>query len=373
MTIFLLSPIFSILADLGYNEKVRIRTLKEAPLRKGTRVIVRADLDVGVRNGRVVDDLRIQAGLPTIRYLLRRGANVRIVGHLGRPHGKRDKKLSLRPVARQLEKMLKRKVVFLSDPLNKKSIRRHLDSKDIIFFENIRFWPEEVKNNMSFARRLADWGHVYVNDAFANSHRREASVVALAALLPSYAGLRLAREVSVMEKVLKNPVRPLVVIVGGVKLETKLPVVRSFLKSADKILVGGAIANEMLRKRPPEGNKKIVLPRDGVGNKRQGFGDIGPKTIRLFVSLLRQAKTVIWNGPLGRAEIPKFAEGTKAVARALARSNAFTVVGGGDTIAILRRCRLLRGFDHVSTGGGAMLEFLAGKKLPGVEALKRKA
>lgn len=351
---------------------VKIRSVKEAHIKKGERVIVRADLDVGVRNGRVVDDLRIMAGLPTIRYLLRRGANVRIVGFLGRPHGKRDKGLSLKPVARQLEKMLKRKVIFLSDPLDKKSIHRHLDSRDIIFFENIRFWPEEVENNLSFARRLADWGHVYVNDAFANSHRREASVVALAALLPSYAGLRLAKEVSVMEKVLSNPLRPLAVVIGGVKLETKLPVIRRFLKSADKILVGGAIANELLHKHTYERNKKVVLPRDGVGNERQEFEDIGPKTIDLFVSLLCQANTIIWNGPLGRAEIPEFAEGTKAVARALARSNAFTVVGGGDTIAILRRCRLLRRFDHISTGGGAMLEFLAGKKLPGIEALKIK-
>lgn len=350
---------------------MKIRTLREAPLKKNARVILRADLDVGIRNGRVVDDLRIMAGLPTIRYLLRRGANVRIVGHLGRPNGKRDKKLSLKPVARQLEKMLKRKIIFLSDPLDKKSIHRYLDSKDVIFFENIRFWPEEVENNTSFARRLADWGHVYVNDAFANSHRREASIVALAALLPSYAGLRLAKEVSVMEKVLSNPVRPLAVIIGGLKLETKLPVIRRFLKSADKILVGGTIANELLGKHTHERNKKVVLPRDGVGNQRQGFEDIGPKTIGLFVSLLRQAKTVIWNGPMGRAEISEFAEGTKAVARALARSNAFTVVGGGDTIAILRRYRLLRGFDHVSTGGGAMLEFLAGKKLPGIEVLRR--
>ncbi len=351
---------------------MRLRTLQDAPIKKGTRVIVRADLDLGVRNGRIVDDLRILVGLPTIRYLLRRGARVRIIGYLGRPQGKRDNKLSLRPVARQLEKMLKRKVLFLSDPLDKRSIRRHLDSSKIVFFENIRFWPEELENSASFARRLADWGQVYINDAFANSHRREASVAALATLLPSYAGLRLEKEVMVLGGILKNPARPLIVVIGGAKLETKLPVVRNFLKNADKILVGGAIANEMLRKRTRKGNKKIILPLDGADNGSAGFEDVGPKTIRLFLALLRQAKTIIWNGPLGHAEIPEFAEGTKAVARALARSNAFTVVGGGDTIAILRKYHLLRGFDHVSTGGGAMLEFLAGKKLPGLEALKKR-
>lgn len=350
---------------------MRLRTLQEAPIKKGTRVIVRADLDVGVRNGKIVDDLRILAGLPTIRYLLRRGAGICIAGYLGRPHGKRDKKLTLRPVARQLGKMLKQKIVFLPDPFNKRSILKYRDSSSIIFFENIRFWPEEAENSVFFARRLAEWGHVYVNDAFANSHRREASVVALAALLPSYAGLRLAKEVSVLERILNNPLRPLVVVIGGTKLETKLPIVRRFLKGADKILVGGVIANEFLRKRPRKGDKKIILPRDGLDNGHGGFEDIGPETIRLFVSLLRQARTVVWNGPLGHAEIPEFAEGTKAVARALARSNAFTVVGGGDTIAILRKYRLLRSFDHVSTGGGAMLEFLAGKKLPGIEALKK--
>ena len=350
----------------------RMRTLKEAPIKKGTRVILRADLDVGVRNGRIVDDLRILAGLPTIRYLLRRGANVRIIGYLGRPQGKRDKKLSLEPVARQLGKMLKQKIVFLSNPLNKKNIRRHLDSRNIIFFENIRFWPQEIENDMSFARRLAVWGQVYVNDAFANSHRKEASVVALPALLPSYAGLRLEKEVTVLEGVSKNPVRPLVVVIGGAKLETKLPVVHSFLKSADKILVGGDIANKMLRKSLVKENSLKILPQDGIDNGSGGFEDIGSETIRLFVSSLRRAKTVVWNGPLGHAEIPEFAKGTKAVARAIAHSNAFTVVGGGDTIAILRKFNLLHGFDHVSTGGGAMLEFLAGKKLPGIEALKRK-
>lgn len=346
----------------------KLRTLYEARIKKGTRVILRADLDVGVRNGKVVDDLRILAGLPTIRYLLRRGAHIRIVGYLGRPGGKRDKKLTLKPVAREMEKLLRRRVLFLSDPFNQKTIREHIDSSDIIFFENIRFWPEELENSMSFASRLADWAHVFVNDAFANSHRQEASIVALATLLPSYAGLRLAKEISMLDKVLNSPVRPLVVVIGGAKLETKLPLARHFLKNADKILVGGAIANELLLKKSI--NKKIILPRDGIDNRYGGFEDIGPETIRLFVAMLSRAKTVIWNGPLGHAEIPKFAEGTKAVARALARSNAFTIVGGGDTIAILRRYHLLRGFDHISTGGGAMLEFLAGKKLPGIEVLK---
>lgn len=349
---------------------IKLRTLPEANIKKGTRVIVRADLDVGVKNGKVTDDLRIRAGLPTIKYLLHRGASIRIIGHLGRPQGKRDKKFSLEPVALQLGKMLKRKIVFLSYPFSERS-RKYPDSRNIIFFENIRFWPQEIENQISFARRIAKWGGVYVNDAFANSHRKETSMVALAGLLPSYAGLRLAKEVAVLESVLKSPRRPLVVVIGGAKLDTKLPVVDHFIKVADSILVGGAIANELLLKRPRKDSKKVLLPLDGIDNGSGGFKDIGPKTINLFLSLLSRANTIVWNGPLGHAEIPRFAKGTKAVARALARSSAFTVVGGGDTIAILRKYRLLQGFDHVSTGGGAMLEFLAGKKLPGIEALIR--
>lgn len=350
---------------------MKLKTLKEARIRRGARVILRADLDVGVKNGRVVDDLRIRAGLATIRYLLRCGASIRIVGYLGRPQGKRNKRLSLEPVARLLRRILKRRVVFLPNPFSKESIRKHLRSRDIIFFENIRFWPKEQENSISFARRLADWGDYYVNDAFANSHRREASIAALAALLPSFAGLRLAKEVSVLEKVLRNPARPLVVIIGGVKLETKLPAVRLFLKDADKVLVGGAIANELLANPEFVRHKKIHLPLGGVGNARP-YKDIDGKTVRLFVSLIKDARTIVWNGPLGVAEIPKFTQGTKAIARALARSKAFTVVGGGHTIAALRQYGLLNGFSHVSTGGGAMLEFLAGKKLPGVEALKKR-
>lgn len=349
---------------------MKLRTVKEARIRPGARVILRADLDVGMKKGRVVDDLRIRAGLATIRYLLRRGASIRLVGYLGRPQGKRSKRFSLEPVARLLGRILKRRVIFLPNPFSKESIRKHLHSRDIIFFENIRFWPEELENNVSFARRLAGWGDYYVNDAFANSHRREASIAALAKLLPSFAGLRLAKEVSALEGVLKNPRRPLVVIIGGAKLETKLPAVRRFLKDADKILVGGAIANELLASPKFVRHKKIYLPLGGVGNARP-YKDIDEKTIRFFSALVKDAKTIVWNGPLGIAETPQFSEGTKAFARALKKSKAFKVVGGGDTIAILRQYGLLQGFDHVSTGGGAMLEFLAGKKLPGIEALKK--
>ena len=350
---------------------MKIYLLKEAPIKKGTRVILRADLDVGVKKGRVIDDFRIQAGIPTIKYLLRRGAKIRIMGYLGRPQGRMNKKLSLKPVARQLERLLKKRVIFLADPLSKKNIRKYLDAKDIILFENVRFWPEEKENNVSFARGFAKWGDTYVNDAFANSHRRESSIVALAGLLPSYAGLRLAKEISILEMVMKKPRRPLVVAIGGAKPETKLPILGHFLKDADKILVGGAVANELLLKGSHKINRKIIFPRDGAKNERGGFEDIGPETVRLFTPTLLKAGTIIWNGPLGRVEVPEFAKGTKEVARAIARSNAFTIIGGGDTIAFLRKYRMLRKFDNVSTGGGAMLEFLAGKRLPGIEALKR--
>lgn len=380
--------------------------LEDTPITKGTRVIVRADLDVGVKNGKIADDFRLRAALPTLRYLLRRGAHIRMIGYLGRPQGKRDETLTLGPVARRLHALLGRKVVLVRDPFGQEAMRQYGQSPDILLFENIRFWHEEISNDSSFARRIARWGDCYVNDAFANSHRREASLVAVPKLLPSYAGLRLAAEMAALARVMEHPARPMVAVLGGAKIETKLPLLRRFLRDADRVLVGGALANTLFAAQGKNigkslaeevsgnarlilQNKKLVLPSDVLtapalrtGSPRrvrtvddvradEYIADIGPASRTLFAGIISDAKTIVWNGPMGYAEVSAFAGGTAAVADALRVSRGFTVVGGGDTLAVLARHHGTDGFSHVSTGGGAMLAVLAGKKLPGLEALKK--
>lgn len=347
-----------------------LRALKEANIEKGTRVLMRADLDVALKNGQIIDNFRLQQMLPTIRLILKKGGYLRIIGHIDRPQGRPVLSLSLKIISDYFGRVLKRKVLFIKNPFYEKDFIFLNPSPDILLFENIRFWPGEEKNDVEFAKKLAKWGDIYINESFANSHRKHASMVALAKILPAFAGTQLDKEISILDSVIKNPERPLVTLIGGAKLETKLPIIKNFLKIADKILLGGSIANEFLLKQKYLKSPKIALPADGEG-LYGNFKDIGPKTIAHFASLLQGAQTIIWNGPLGVAEISRFARGTKEIARIMISSKAFTVVGGGDTVAILRKYKLLRGFNHVSAGGGAMLEFLAGKKLPALEVLKK--
>ena len=383
-----------------------MRLLEHASITKGMPVIVRADLDVGVKNGKVADDFRLRADIPTLRYLLDRGAHIRIVGYVGRPQGKRDKKLTLEPIARRLHILLGKKVVLLRDPFAQETMHRYGQSPDILLFENIRFWQEEISNSPAFARRLARWGDCYVNDAFANAHRCEASLVAVPGILPSYAGLRLSQEMAALERLMKHPRHPFVAILGGAKIETKLPLIKRFLRDADHVLVGGALANtlfaaagynvgkslmdkEMKVATALLKNKKLILPSDVIAADTLASGaarhvrladsvgvdeyiaDIGPASRMLFAKIISQAKTIVWNGPMGFAEVAAYARGTTVIAQAMRKSGGFTVVGGGDTVAFLTRHGLASGFSHISTGGGAMLEFLAGKKLPAIEALKK--
>ncbi len=347
-----------------------LKTLREARISRGTRVILRADFDVSIRHGRIEDDSRLRACIPTIRYILAKEGALRIIAHLGRPGGKLQKNLTLEPVALRLARLLRKKVVLVRNPFGTARKKRLARSPYILLFENIRFSPGEEKNDADMAHQMAEWGDIYINEAFAESHRVHSSVVALAKILPAYAGLNLEKEVRALTRVMQSPRRPVVIIIGGVKLETKLPMVQKFLRDADQVLVGGAVANALLGKPRPVARPKLILPIDGSG-RTVPYEDIGPKTIRLFAEILVDAKTIVWNGPLGRAEKPRFARGTKAIALVLQKSRAFTVVGGGDTIAALKKYKLLRGFDHVSLGGGAMLEFLAGKKLPALEILKK--
>ncbi|NIT03740.1 phosphoglycerate kinase [Candidatus Saccharibacteria bacterium] len=330
---------------------------------KGKRVVLRADLDVPLRQAQVKlevgEDYRLKAFLPTLKLLLNGGAKVLITGHLGRPEGKVDPELSLKPVADWFSSKLGREVKFLSNYSLLSS------NYSLAMLENLRFWPGEEKNPSSssgqaFAKKLASLGDIYVNEAFAASHRPHASISALPKLLPSFAGLRLGEEVAHLSGVVKNPERPLVFILGGAKTETKAPLVAAFAKVADKVLLGGLL----MFRQDLEGVEGVVFPTDAVDAY-----DIGPKSIKLFLSEAKKAKTLVWNGPLGKWEDKRYEFATRALAEALAAHPGKTVIGGGDTIAALSAFDLLGEMDYVSLGGGAMLEFLAGKKLPGLEAL----
>jgi phosphoglycerate kinase len=325
-------------------------------------VLVRADLNVPLEDGQVADDTRIRAALPTLELLLeRRAEEVVVCSHLGRPKGP-DPAFSLRPVEERL--------------------RQLLPDERIAVLENTRFDPRETKNDSSFARELADGRDLYVNDAFGSAHRAHASTVAVAELLPAYAGLLLERELEELGKLLGDVERPFVLISGGAKVEDKLGVLQNLGGKADHVLIGGKMAEEVRDENPLE--FEVVLPRDVVAAAAFEPGaetrvvpydqlpegwlglDIGPETRADFGGRIRRAKTVFWNGPMGVFEWPRFAQGTKAVAEAVAEVDGFTVVGGADSVRALHEVGLAERISWVSTGGGAALEFLEGKELPGV-------
>lgn len=382
----------------------RIQTLKHATL-KGRRVLTRVDFNA--LDGDGMAEYRIREAMRTLRLVLSRGGLLRVISHRGRPGGRRVKALSLSRVSRRLERMLGRKVAFIKNPFDENAFRRMNHSPDIIFFENIRFWKGEEANDVRFARALARWGDIYVNEAFSVSHRAHASVHALARMLPACAGIRFVQEIKGLSRLLGRIRHPFIAVIGGAKLETKLFLLRKFLGTADTVLVAGESANAIARfKKINVGrsragigmriqkkiirSKKILLPVDYVVSESVSRSirartvardavprsayivDAGPRTIRFFSRMLQGAKTIVWNGPLGNSDVPAFRKGTRAFARSLARSRAFTVVGGGDTVAVLYKSGLLRRFSHVSTGGSAMLEFLAYGTLPGIDALKSK-
>jgi len=323
----------------------------------GKRIVLRADLDVPLEDGTVGEDYRLKALLPTLKLLIKEGAKVLVIGHAGRPEGKPAPALSLKPVADWFSAELKRKIDFIPD------YELRITNYDVALLENLRFWPGEEKNDPALAKKLAVLGEIYVNDAFAASHRAHASIVGIPNYLPAYAGLRLEEEVKELGGVLANPPRPLVFVLGGAKTETKAPLVPAFAKVADQILLGGLLMFDQSLEKVP----RVVFPVDAVG-----IFDIGPKSLKKFIKILKGAKTVVWNGPLGKWEDSRYAAGTRVIAKELAASSAKTIVGGGDTIAALSAFGLLGKMKYVSMGGGAMLEFLAGKKLPGLKVLEAK-
>ena len=360
------------------------------PSRK--RVLLRADLNVPLEHGRVADDTRIRATLPTIRALLGGGAMVALCSHLGRPKG-RDDALSLSPVAERLSELLGHRVSLAADCVGNEVAEeiRATPFGQALVLENVRFHPEEERNDPTFAKALAAPFDAYVNDAFGAAHRAHASTEGVAHLLPAYAGLLLDTEVRVLEGLLTAPERPFLAIIGGAKVSSKIDVLRSLLMKADTIAIGGGMANTFLaatgtdiKRSLSEPDKEgearailaaakargveILLPTD-LAWSNDRILDIGPATLARYAAAVRAARTVFWNGPLGLFEDPAFAAGTQGIARALAESGATTVVGGGESVQAVEALGLAGRMTHVSTGGGAALELIEGKQLPGLAAI----
>ena len=345
---------------------------------KGRRVLVRVDFNVPLdEDGNITDDARIRAALPTLKELREKNARLLLASHLGRPKGP-DEKFSLRPAAERLSELLSAEVVLAED-------LDHVPDGDIVMLENVRFDPGETKNDPELAKRYAAFADVYVNDAFGSAHRAHASTEGVAHLLPAYAGLLLERELQELGKLLERPERPFVAIVGGAKVQDKIGVLRSLAERADVVLVGGKMAAELAAQSPPDVPVELpvdvvaaaafeqdaeskVVPADAVPEDWLGL-DIGPATRESYATRIAEAKTVFWNGPMGVFEWPRFADGTLAVARAVADADAHTVVGGGDSVRAIEEAGLADRIDWVSTGGGASLELLEGKELPGVAAI----
>ena len=392
-------------------DKLTIRDVDVA----GKRVFVRVDFNVPLEDGKVTDDSRIRAALPTIRHLLSHGAKVILASHLGRPNGKVHDGLRLRPAAERLTQLIGKNVSVTGDALGVgtgDAIRR-LRPGELILLENLRFHAEEEKNDPAFAAQLAAYADIYVNDAFGTAHRAHASTVGIATLLPAYAGFLMEAEIKALSNLLEAPARPFAAIVGGAKISSKLNVLDSLMSKVDMLVLGGGMANTFLLAQGKSIGKslaehdmvdeatrvlasaqshgvRVILPVDVIVAKEVTRGteyktlladkipaswhivDVGAATLELMEDALRDVRTVFWNGPLGVFEIPSFAHGTKAIARFLAErcdDGATVVVGGGDSVAAIQQQGLAGRFTHISTGGGASLEFLEGRELPGVAIL----
>ncbi|MXY35990.1 MAG: phosphoglycerate kinase [Dehalococcoidia bacterium] len=379
---------------------------------QGERVLLRADLNVPLENGAVADDTRIRESLPTIQYLVTGGASVLVCSHLGRPKGERNPDLSLAPVGERLAELLGQPVAFAEDCIGPPAVEvaQGLGAGDVALLENLRFHPEEEANDRVFAAVLGTLATVYVNDAFGAAHRAHASTVGVANLLPGVAGLLLEKEVRYLGSLVADPPRPFAAIVGGAKVSTKIAAIDHLLPKLDRLLVGGGMANTFLKAKGVDVGASLVeddlldlardilaradaagvtvsLPEDAVVATRLSADaeadtvpidafppdrmilDVGPTTLASFEAALADCAAVVWNGPLGVFEIDQFANGSFSLARSLAELDATTVVGGGETAAVVARSGLAERFTHVSTGGGASLEMLEGRELPGVAAL----
>ena len=392
------------------------KTVKDIDV-KGKKVLVRCDFNVPLDGDKITDDIRIVSALPTINYLREHGAKVILMSHLGRPEGEPNPKYSLAPVAKRLAELLGEDVVFAaSDVVVDDSVKKAADSLaegKVMLLQNVRYRKEETKNNPEFAKELASLGDIFVNDAFGTAHRAHASTAGIADYLPCVSGFLIEKEVKFLGDAVSDPSRPFLAIMGGAKVGDKIPVIKNLLKKVDSLIIGGGMAYtffkaegyeigtsildadniELAKELIAEAKElgvKLLLPVDAVCGKEfkndteigtfdkenlpadmMGM-DIGPKSVELFKAEIANAKTIVWNGPMGVFEMENFAAGTKAVAEALAASDAVTVIGGGDSAAACEQFGLKDKMTHISTGGGASLEFLEGKVLPGIAVIQDK-
>ena len=381
----------------------------------GKKVFVRVDFNVPLENGRITDDTRIRETLPTIRYLIEKGAKVILASHLGRPKGQVVEELRLTPVAKRLSELLGRPVAKADEAIGEKVRAQIAQMKDgdVLLLENVRFYPGEEKNDPELAKAFADLADLYVNDAFGAAHRAHASTEGIARHLPAVSGLLMEKELQVLGKALHNPDRPFTAIIGGAKVKDKIDVIDNLLNIADNLLIGGGLSYTFLKAQGYEIGKSLVDDEKldlalGFINKAKEKGcnfllpvdivvadafnekantkvvpisqipadwegvDIGPETRKRYADIIRSSKLVVWNGPMGVFEIEPFSHGTRAIAEACANTEAYTVIGGGDSAAAVEKFNLADKMDHISTGGGASLEFMEGKALPGVVALNDK-
>jgi phosphoglycerate kinase len=387
------------------------KTVRDIDL-KGQRVLMRVDFNVPMQEGKVTDDKRIRASLPTIKYVLEQGASLILMSHLGRPKGGPDPAFSLRPAAEVLSSQLGIPVKMAPDTLGAEveAMAKELKPGEVLMLENTRFQAGEEKNDLELAKQMAALADVYVNDAFGSAHRAHSSTEGVARFLPAVSGFLMEQELEYLGRAVSNPEHPYVAILGGAKISDKISVVETLLSKADKLIIGGGMANTFLAAKGynmqdslvetasietaksimDKSGDKLLLPADAViADKFEAEAatqvvdvdkippgwrmmDIGPKSIEAFKAALRDAKLIVWNGPMGVFEMPKFAEGTFAIAKMLADSGATTVIGGGDSASAVKKAGVAKQMTHVSTGGGASLEFLEGKELPGVAALMDK-
>ena len=391
------------------------KTIRDIDL-KGKRVLVRCDFNVPMdENQNITDNRRIVAALPTIKYLIEQECKIVLCSHLGRPKGEFKKEFSLAPVAAELSKQLGQEVLMATDVIgeNAKTLAENLKPGQVMLIENVRFHKEETENDPEFAKQLANFGEVFVNDAFGTAHRAHASTTGIADYLPAVSGFLIEKELKYLGNALENPERPFMAILGGAKVSDKIGVIDSLLEKVDTLMIGGGmaytffkaqgyevgnsicemdkldLAKELMQKAKDKG-VKLMLPVDTKIGKEfkedtesktvkwteipadwEGF-DIGEETIKLYSEELQKAKTVVWNGPVGLFEFPQFAIGTNTIAKVLSELGATTIIGGGDSAAAVKKAGLEDKMTHISTGGGASLEFLEGKKLPGIECLMDK-